>query len=209
MTNALTHCHLNLWWYWYHQMPCCRKLSVRSGVWFLLINTSVFQTMWLSWQTSFWSRDCRKVASWDLHLQHFLFFFMFSFSFPFISPCLSVHDLHSSKLASCIFPSSGTMTHLTYTSSFDPTSLSPQDSSQTPWDPPGGVRSNKVERRLVTMSRWTPWSWWGRGLCYAASYRFEDARQEGIRVGRESPSPVADKLQSSWLVLQSYTSIST
>lgn len=74
-TLGFTHCHLNLSWYRYYQMPCCRWPQVWTRVWFLLINTSVFQTMGLSWQTSLRSKDCRKVVPRDLCFQHFLFFF--------------------------------------------------------------------------------------------------------------------------------------
>lgn len=77
-------------------MPCCRWLSVRTGVWFLLINTSVSQTIWLSWQTSLHGRDHWKVAPWDLCLQHFLFFFSPSLSSLYLF-LLSVHSLLNSS----------------------------------------------------------------------------------------------------------------
>lgn len=65
-------------------MPCCRWLSVSTGVWFLLINTFVSQTIWLSWQTSLHGRDRRKAASWDLCSS----IFSFSSLLPF-PPCTS------------------------------------------------------------------------------------------------------------------------
>lgn len=77
-------------------MPCCRWLSVSTGDWFLLINTSVSQTLWLSWQTSLHGRDRRKAASWDLCLQHFLFFFSPSLSSLYLF-LLSVHSLLNSS----------------------------------------------------------------------------------------------------------------